>query len=934
LDREVAAIAADGGDVDHIVIVGGDGVVPMAAVPDLTVYSNESTFARDVLTGNGESNEVAAALGSGYLLSDDPYATPAGISVLNGDHELYVPERSIGRLVEEPWQIIQQLDNFQTYDGLIDPATLPTAAVTGYDFLTDGAQAVADGLDGALATSRLISDAWNDLDFLGLIGAGPYDVLSPNAHFDFESLLPAAADAAGYYTADQLVDATEVAGLDTTVVFTMGCHAGLSVSDVQLGFAAADWAETFAQGDNPFIGHTTYGYGDTEIVAYSERLAAIYAEYLAQMVNEEPGAPASLGEALQRTKTDYLASTLVLTPYDEKVMQSFTYYGLPMYTIGEPTTGSTDELIDSVVRTAESLIASASTPAGPVTFGDPLSGDRVPVTIELELGERGPAALDLVETDDGDYYTVDGSTVAAPYRPIQPLVDVPIPPRAGGYQGFLITGLTSIEYEPFDVRYSTPIKDSSEIEGLVESQDASFPSTLQRVSGPIDDQRLLVAAGQFQAAGGAQVQRLFTDVAGELLPYAGSGAPRDDVAPGFVEVEGFTTASVAATGRPGVRFEIDTDADATRVVVVFRETDGVQSGVPSVWRSVELANRSTADGVDSWFGSAALAEDPAIFDVEFFVQVVDAAGNVGVTSNKIENFLASDDDGDDGLGFAYTGVPAGQFDSFFASPALFELQFDGVEVQDAVFSIDSGRLIDYSASTGIAVVHGADPDDTGYETSGTVVADRGAHILFGELPSGERAYRFFILDPDAPSLAVTPATLLSNQPVEVTIAADDGSGSGVASTTASVCVVSGATCQPVSPAPTITDGVLTLSTEGLNRLTVTSTDNVANASSVTVEVRIDTVAPTLSVTADKAPAVPGGFVQPPVVVTLAASDVNGSGVDRIDYSVNGAPASFAGESTTLNLTASATITATAYDEAGNPSTQQSLTVNIDGTVPT
>ena len=33
---------------------------------------------------------------------------------------------------------------------------------------------------------------------------------------------------------------------------------------------------------------------------------------------------------------DYLASTLVLSPYDEKILQSFTYYGLPMYSIKSP----------------------------------------------------------------------------------------------------------------------------------------------------------------------------------------------------------------------------------------------------------------------------------------------------------------------------------------------------------------------------------------------------------------------------------------------------------------------------------------------------------------------------------------------------------------------------------------------------------------------
>ncbi len=37
-------------------------------------------------------------------------------------------------------------------------------------------------------------------------------------------------------------------------------------------------------------------------------------------------------------------------------------------------------------------------------------------------------ALELNATDDGDFYSVDGNTIVAQYRPVQPLVDVPIPP--------------------------------------------------------------------------------------------------------------------------------------------------------------------------------------------------------------------------------------------------------------------------------------------------------------------------------------------------------------------------------------------------------------------------------------------------------------------------------------------------------------------------
>ena len=119
----------------------------------------------------------------------------------------------------------------------------------------------------------------------------------------------------------------------------MGCHAGLSVSDVQLGFTAPDWAQTFAKGDNQWLAHTTYGYGDDEIVAYSERLAELSrAMSVTTFWAGRTRRPRSDRRWLL-AKQDYLATTFTLTPYDEKILQSWTYYGLPMYEIGERLVG-------------------------------------------------------------------------------------------------------------------------------------------------------------------------------------------------------------------------------------------------------------------------------------------------------------------------------------------------------------------------------------------------------------------------------------------------------------------------------------------------------------------------------------------------------------------------------------------------------------------
>ncbi len=244
-------------------IVGGDGVIPMAAVPDLTEYSNESTFAREILSA-GKSNSVSGTVGSGYLLSDDPYATDAGISILGGDHELYVPERNIGRLVETADEIIGQLVNFNTYGGRLDPSTFnDTAAVTGYDFLDDGSQAITDRARSG-GIRRHVTPRGN--------GRRPESLLAPSCGTATHTsgCSPERTIRSSHRTPTTTSNHScrpprtmqgssptpissrtgDVKALDTppvsSLIFTVGCHGGLSVSDVQLGLTGSrtlDWAQ-------------------------------------------------------------------------------------------------------------------------------------------------------------------------------------------------------------------------------------------------------------------------------------------------------------------------------------------------------------------------------------------------------------------------------------------------------------------------------------------------------------------------------------------------------------------------------------------------------------------------------------------------------------------------------------------------------------------
>ena len=869
------------GNIENIVFVGGDGVVPMAAVPDLAEYSNESTFALSVLDSSAAGTPIAGALASGFFLSDDPYATDAGISILGGDHELYVPDRNVGRVVETADEIVAQLENFVTYDGKVDPRTFD-AAVTGYDFLNDGAQAVIAELGTEFAIDEpLLGDGWDRENYLDLFRDGTdYRVFSPNAHYDFEALLPALPDSLEVYDDSDLVGTSDfVAGSPTgaqvplrALGFTVGCHAGLNVSDVQVG-PTLDWAQLYSQNQTQWVAHTTYGYGDTEIVAYSERLATLFAGNVAAMTGTDPGAPTSLGAAVRDAKQRYLASTLVISPYDEKILQSWTYYGLPMYSIGEPPPPATETTLDAPVdepiveeTAVEEPLAQpqgfagafASSTSGPATFAT-LGNGALSVSFDLGAKLAEPTFID--PATGASYYSIDGDVISAQDRPVQPLVDVAIPDSGSDqYAGFLITELSSRDlpddYVPF---VSRPTVDNAVDEPRFLAGDVAFPATLQHVTNIGNSQRLLVAAGQWQNG-----QRLFDRIAGELLPRTPNG---DTDAPRFLDVTGTNIADVGASGR-GIRFDVETEADATRVVILFREEGTLN------WRTLELSGSN-----GTWFGTAALVGTAAGTRAEFFAQSVDAAGNVGITSNKIENFLSVDDvlDAPDGS-ITATIQPGGNQAGgrFFGEGGTFIIQPSASTETPATFSINSGGplVVDDNGITIDVLAAGAEST----YVNGVLGLAPGDYIITARFEDGPPTNRFFIVDADAPEVSYSRDLTLWTTPSASGFDVSATDASGVARLTVTV-TVGGTEVQRVVRTGTATDpnpGILTASIAAVvvengasarPTLTVEVEDAVGNIETYESTLLVDNAGPVVSISPKS-----NDWSNTPVLVTVTGSD--------------------------------------------------------------
>ncbi|MBK9969186.1 MAG: hypothetical protein IPP16_00040 [Acidimicrobiaceae bacterium] len=63
-------------------IVGGDDIVPMARVDDITRTGNEAEYANELLAGNGgQTTSFTEALGTRHFLTDDPYGDLDPIAV-------------------------------------------------------------------------------------------------------------------------------------------------------------------------------------------------------------------------------------------------------------------------------------------------------------------------------------------------------------------------------------------------------------------------------------------------------------------------------------------------------------------------------------------------------------------------------------------------------------------------------------------------------------------------------------------------------------------------------------------------------------------------------------------------------------------------------------------------------------------------------------
>ncbi len=244
----------------------------------------------------------------------------------------------VGRLPTTPAAAARAVVRFTAFDGRLAPVT---AATSGYDFLTDGAQQVDAALrsiPGVLGANPpgLIGDTWTKADSARRHSCPA----ASRATSRRSTVMPTTAGSSRRRAPRcfEIGDLPPVTGgpieaYDRKLVFSMGCHAGLSVSDVFVvsPLGTADWPQAYTQRGGTYAGSSGYAYGDGKLVAYSEDLHRRFAENIGGLA--APG-DLTIGQAMVLAKQDYFGELGLVGVYDEKASSEFTLYGLPMWQIG------------------------------------------------------------------------------------------------------------------------------------------------------------------------------------------------------------------------------------------------------------------------------------------------------------------------------------------------------------------------------------------------------------------------------------------------------------------------------------------------------------------------------------------------------------------------------------------------------------------------
>jgi hypothetical protein len=672
-----------------IVLVGGDDIIPFYRVPDEVPLANESAYYTSLKRDSvlAEDSALAGSLFYHFMQTDNFYADRAPTPWRG--RALFLPDLGIGRLVERPSEIMHYLGGYLTQNDFTVDASGSTGAalVTGYDFLTDQANALSGTLtqygfdpNGTLGTSRklnrLIGNSWNVNDLTNiwfvdpLPPAGVYDgprtkyhLMSINGHFSHYDSIPADLGAAGNFAADQLLEPTAASdqtayfqnGTSASLLYSVGCHSGLNVLGDAINSAApalysADFPQAVLKQGGNWIGNTGYGYGDSDLIGYSERLALLFTKQIGRDVrNGESYIGATIGDSLARAKRRYVLSNGPggFSIYDEKIIEEMTLYGLPFIRVKVPTP---DAQIDAAALAIPAAVLNGLSDKNPVftrtiKITNSFSNDSVP-----------QVSSQVVDSFRNNPVTITSADQMAQGRPVLPALSyditlLPTPPGSASAipRGVRLLSAKSLpDLQNYNPHVTTPVTDQvypqQQEDPTMTARSLWLPDlpyaiqrTAQRAAsgGDIPTDQLVISPAQFSASNGETGQlRRFTEMEFEVTYVEPQIAPASVLAqvssPLFSDVriipQGLSAASSIQAGEPTVRFSAivsDSNGSDLRAVSATYTIDGLS------WQRKQLVLNAQNGRYE-----ATLPAPAAGGNVAAFFEALDNAGNVAVETHK------------------------------------------------------------------------------------------------------------------------------------------------------------------------------------------------------------------------------------------------------------------------------------------------------------
>ncbi|MFN8485838.1 MAG: right-handed parallel beta-helix repeat-containing protein [Anaerolineae bacterium] len=610
-------------NLQYVVLVGDDAVLPNYRSPDNSNVSGGREV--DFRPAVKDTSATRASLGYNMLLNQDFYG--ARDTIARADLSLQNVDLAVGRLVGTAAQASAVIDAYIGKNGSLTPQS---GLVSGYDFFYDTATQVANQFDNGMAGARtdrslLWSGGPRDTTGTGvkwttddlkqkLFAPGGHDLVFLGAHATEDSALAANYDYNALFHAASVQSDGNFVG---TVLMSIGCHLGLDVPATDKLTTGGDWVENLQGRGATVIAATSYQLGDTDFIAYHEKLYL----NLAQELNTGSG-PVPIGKALAQAKTAYRAGLATPSGLDEKVLLSTALYGLPMYAVNMPRRTS--------APAAASIVPSVTPLSGQVAFAD--------VTRALN---SGPDALTLTTVNVPDPVN-SGNALAATYlagpdgvvsraaEPVQPLVrkNVSVPnyvARGVGFRGGQytdipsitpLTGATALEQSAYHPQFFSAVMYPRSLWSL------NFFDALAPNNGPT---WLNLTPSQYQSqslSSASGTLRQYTNMALRLFYVPNTSTDIPVGAPAIANV--YTTAS-GSDVTFNATVTSNTDADVLQVWVTYTScpNGGACSGQ---WTSLDLTRGSGG----RWSGT--LANAPS--GVLYVVQAVNSSGLVSLASNS------------------------------------------------------------------------------------------------------------------------------------------------------------------------------------------------------------------------------------------------------------------------------------------------------------